>query len=86
MKNAKDILMETGKLALKVTPRVRHEGIEGFNEARELIVKVRAVPEDGKANMAVIKLLAEQWNIPASRLAIARGTAGRHKLLTLLKN
>ena len=82
MKNAKEMLISTGQLALKVTPRARVERIEGLNATGELVVKVRAVPEDGKANTAVIQLISDVFGIPKSRLEITRGSTGRHKTLT----
>jgi uncharacterized protein YggU (UPF0235/DUF167 family) len=74
-------LISTGKLALKVVPRARVEGIEGLDEAGELVVKVRAAAEDGKANAAVIALLAAELSIPKGKLQIARGATSRHKVL-----
>lgn len=81
MEKAKEMLVSTGKLALKVTPKARVEAIEGLNAASELVVKVRAAPEDGKANEAVIALISKAFNIPKSRLSIARGAQSRHKIL-----
>lgn len=81
MENAKEMLISTGKLALKVTPRARSEGVEGMNAAGELIVKVRAVAEDGKANAAVIAVIAEAFGIPKNRLNIAHGITNRHKVI-----
>lgn len=83
MENAKDLLLTTGKLAVKVTPKARKEGIEGLNAAGELVVKVRAAPEDGKANTAVLTLLADAFGLPRSRLEVARGAAARHKIIAL---
>jgi uncharacterized protein (TIGR00251 family) len=83
MENAKELLLSTGSLALKVTPKARTEGIEGMNGAGELVVKVRVPPEDGKANSAVIALLAEALNLPKSRLEIIRGVQSRHKVIAL---
>lgn len=83
MENAKDLLLTTGKLAVKVTPKARKEGIEGLNAAGELVVKVRAAPEDGKANAAVLTLLADAFDLPRSRLEVARGAAARHKIIAL---
>lgn len=82
MENAKEMLISNGYLALKVTPRARLERLEGMNAAGELVVKVRAVPEDGEANRAVIALIAAAFDIPKSRLEITRGSTGRHKILT----
>jgi len=44
-------------------------------------VKTTAVPEKGKANVEVIKLLAEYLEIPKSNLSIAGGaTSSRKKI------
>ena len=81
MENAKELLLRSGQLALKVTPKARTEGIEGQNTAGELVVKVRAAPEDGAANEAVIALLAKAFDLPKRSLHIARGSTGRHKII-----
>lgn len=82
MEKAKELLINTGKLAVKVTPKARKEGLEGMNDAGELVIKVRAAPEDGKANEAVLALLAEAFGLPRSRLEVARGMTNRHKVIT----
>ena len=81
MENAKEMLLTSGKLALKVTPRARSEGLEGMNAAGELVVKVRVAPEDGKANAAVITMISKAFGIPKSRLEIDRGALSRHKII-----
>ena len=70
-----------GRLALRVTPGARSEGIE-LGEGRAL-VKVRAKPQDGAANVAVLALLAEALGEPTSRLRLLRGATGRDKLVQL---
>lgn len=44
-----------------------------------LKVRVTATPEKGKANAALIKLLAKEWGLSPSRLAIASGAKERRK-------
>lgn len=68
-----------GRLALRVTPGARSESIE-IGEG-VLLVKVRTKPQDGKANQAVLELLAEALGVAASRLQLFRGRAGRDKLV-----
>jgi hypothetical protein len=70
-----------GRLALRVTPGARTEGIEIAGD--RLLVKVRAKPQDGAANAAVLELLAEALGVAASRLRMLRGATGRDKLLQL---
>jgi uncharacterized protein YggU (UPF0235/DUF167 family) len=71
-----------GRLALRVTPGARGEAIT--IEQGRLLVKVRAKPEDGRANAAVLELLAEALGIATSRLRMLRGATGRDKLVQLL--
>jgi uncharacterized protein len=40
---------------------------------------VTAPPEDGKANAAVIALLAEQWRLPKSSFDVIKGQTARAK-------
>ena len=70
-----------GRLALRVTPGSRTEGIE-LGEGR-LLVKVRAKPQDGAANDAVLALLAQALGVATSRLRMLRGATGRDKLVQL---
>lgn len=66
-----------GRLALRVTPGARVEGLE-LVEGR-LLAKVRARPEDGKANAAVLALLAQALDIAPSRIELLRGATSREK-------
>ena len=52
---------------------------------RRLCVRVTAVPEKGKANQAMIKLLAKAWHVPRGRLAVVTGSKERNKTLLLQK-
>lgn len=68
-----------GRLAVRVTPGARSEGIA--IEAGRVSVKVRAKPQDGAANDAVIALLAIALAIAPSRIELLRGASSRSKLL-----
>lgn len=70
-----------GRLAVRVTPGARSEGLE-IAEGR-LLAKVRAKPEDGKANAAVLGLLARALRLAPSRLALLRGATSREKLVQI---
>ena len=70
-----------GRLALRVTPGARVESVE-LGEGK-LLMKVRVKPEDGKANAAVLELLAAARGIATSRLRMLRGATGRDKLVQL---
>lgn len=68
-----------GRLAVRVTPGARSEAMEIGDGV--LLVKVRAKPQDGAANDAVLKLLAKALGIATSRCHLLRGATGRDKLV-----
>ena len=72
---------DQGRLALRVTPGARSEGVE-LGEGLVLI-KVRAKPQEGEANEAVLALLAQALGVATSRLRMLRGATGRDKLVQL---
>jgi len=74
-------------LAVRLTPkasRARIEGLETDAEGRAwLKVSVTTVPENGKANAALIALLAKAWRLPKGAFAIASGATARRKTLRI---
>ena len=70
-----------GRLALRVTPGARVEGIA--LEGGGVQVKVRAKPQDGAANDAVLAMLAKALGTAPSRLTLLRGATSRDKLVQL---
>lgn len=70
-----------GRLALRATPGARVEAIS--IEGDQLSVKVRAKPQDGAANDAVIALVAQALSIAPSHIALLRGATSRQKMLKI---
>ncbi|MCB2083870.1 MAG: DUF167 domain-containing protein [Sphingomonadaceae bacterium] len=70
-----------GRLALRVTPGARSEAMA--IEHGRLTARVRARPQDGVANAAVLKLLAAALDMAPSRLTLLRGATSREKLIQL---
>ena len=70
-----------GRLMVRVTPGARHEALEISDGV--LTVKVRAKPQDGAANEAVIRHVAKALGEAPSKLTIVRGETSREKLLQL---
>ncbi len=68
---------------VRLTPKGGRDALEGWTKASDgtshLKARVRAVPEDGKANAALIALLAHALGIARSALAIASGEKARLK-------
>ncbi len=74
-------------LHLRVTPNAGRDAIEGA-ETRDdgtsvLRVRVRAVPDKGKANAAVIALLAKALDVPKSAISLVSGETSRLKTLLI---
>ena len=70
-----------GRLGLRVTPGAREVSAK-FGDG-VLLIKVRTAPEDGKANQAVLSLLASALGVATLRLRMLRGATGRDKLVQL---
>lgn len=66
-----------GRLALRVTPGAKAEGMEVGDGI--LLVKVRTKPEGGGANDAVLKMLAKALDTAPSGLTLISGATGRNK-------
>ena len=73
------------RAVLRVTPKASRNAVTGLADLGEgrkaLKVAVTTVPEDGKANEAVIKLLAKLWHVPKSSIAVVAGHTDRNKIL-----
>jgi uncharacterized protein (TIGR00251 family) len=65
-------------LKIKVTPKASKNAIAGWL-GEELKVMVTAAPEKGKANQAVITLLAEKLRIPKQTIRIVAGQTSARK-------
>ena len=67
------------KIQVKVKPNSRTEELR--QEGDSFIVKVKEPPKEGKANQAVVKLLAEHFGVPHSRVRILSGFRSRNKVI-----
>lgn len=73
----------SARLAVRVTPKASKDEVVGWREG-ELLVRVSAAPEGGKANAAVCRLLAKRLGVSRSRVRILSGTTSRHKVLEIV--
>lgn len=73
-------------LRVKVTPKAKSERIKktaGADGTDLYKIYVTAAPEDGKANEAVLKLLAKSLGVSKSSLTIVRGLTSREKTIKI---
>ena len=69
-------------IRLKVKPRARLESLTELDDGT-YIACVKAAPVDGKANAALVALLADHFAVPKARVRIKSGTGARLKLVEI---
>lgn len=74
----------TKKFSLKVKTQAKHNEVVQLSET-ELSVKTAAAPTRGKANDAVVKLLAEFFRLPKWKIQILTGKASPHKVIEVME-
>lgn len=70
------------KIIIKAKPGAREDKIEKVDEAN-YTVYVQAPPIDGKANAAIIKLLAAHFDVSQSLIEIISGHMARVKVVEI---
>lgn len=72
----------SARLTLRVSPGAARSVVVGRHGAGWKL-RVAAAPEDGKANDAVVRLLADTLALPARDVQIVSGRASRDKIVAL---
>jgi uncharacterized protein (TIGR00251 family) len=71
------------RVTVRLTPRGRADRIDGVARLADgtpvLKVSVGAPPEDGRANEALLRLLAAEWGLTRRDVAIVAGAKSRNK-------
>jgi uncharacterized protein (TIGR00251 family) len=75
------------RIAVRLAPRSRADRIDGITRspggAAVLKVSVTAPPADGRANEALLRLLAGEWRVPLRDLRLVGGAKSRSKIVHL---
>jgi uncharacterized protein len=70
------------RLRLRVSPGATRAGVVGrYGQAWK--VRVAAPPEDGRANDAVVRLLADTLSVPRDAVKLVSGQSARDKIVEL---
>lgn len=69
------------KISVVVKPNSRKEKVEKSENC--YIVSVREPPVENKANLAVIKLLSDFFDVPKSQITIVSGQKSKRKIINL---
>jgi uncharacterized protein (TIGR00251 family) len=69
-------------LSVRVTPRASRDEVVGWS-GDQLLVRLRAPPVEGRANDALVRLLARRLNVPLAAVELAAGATARAKVLRI---
>ena len=74
-------------LIVRLTPKGGRDSIDGIDQLADgravLKVRVRAVPAEGAANAALIRLIARAIGVPQRNVTLAAGDTARVKRLVI---
>ena len=70
------------RINIKAKPSARENKVEKIDEIN-YIVSVKEPPIQGRANQAIIKLLAEYFNISPTQVRIVIGHTSRNKIIEI---
>ena len=72
---------------VRLTPKGFRNSVTGLareaNGSAVLKASVTAMPDHGKANTALLRLLAKEWQIPRSSLTIIKGLTKKRKTVEI---
>ena len=80
-----ELLQSQNRIKVRVTPKAARNRVEiedGPDGSTTFRVWVTSAPEKGKANLQVLRLIADELGLPRSRLAITQGLNGRDKTIS----
>ena len=66
-----------------IKPNSRKGPLIELQDDKSLVVYVREPAIEGIANIALVKLLAEYFTVPKTRVTIIRGLTAKHKLVEI---
>lgn len=69
------------KITVRVTTRAARD--EVIQQGDVCMVRVRAIPKDGEANEAVIRLLAKHFGVGKMAIHIVSGHSARDKIVEI---
>lgn len=70
------------RIRVRVTPRAGRDQIDGLREGA-LRVRLAAPPVEGRANEALVRLLARALGLPPRDVRVVRGETAREKLIEI---
>lgn len=73
------------KIFVKIKPNAKEESVRGEVGGNVYFVSVKEPPIDGRANQALVKVVAEYFKVAPSCVRITSGHTGHQKILEIIK-
>ncbi len=70
------------KIFVLVKPKSKEEKIEKVDD-NHFVIKVKEPPVQGRANLAIIRVLADYFNIDNSKIRIISGHTFKNKIIEI---
>ncbi len=70
------------KISIRVKPNSKENQVEETGP-NELLVRVKAPPQENKANQEVVKILSKYFQVPRSRISIVSGLQSKQKIVKI---
>jgi len=71
------------QITVKIKPNSKHREEVVEQSDGSLMVYTKAAAIEGRANDALVRLLAEYYSVPKSRVTIVRGATSRQKIVQI---
>jgi uncharacterized protein (TIGR00251 family) len=74
----------TSSIKVRVSPKSQKGAVIGWMDDGALKVKVLAAPEGGRANIELLRVVAEELKIPVRNVTLERGASSTDKVLKIV--
>jgi uncharacterized protein (TIGR00251 family) len=71
-------------ITVRVSPKSSRSGVSGWMDDGSLKVKVLAAPEGGRANIELLRVVAEELKIPVRHVTLESGASSTIKTLKIV--
>jgi hypothetical protein len=73
----------SARFAVRLMPRGGSDRVDGVSDEGTLLVRVAAPAVAGAANAALLRLLADELDLPRTSVRLVAGAVGRQKLIVV---
>ncbi len=81
--DAPEVEEKTATIRVRVSPKSLKGLVVGWMDDGALKVKVLAAPEGGRANIELLRVVAEELRIPIRHVSLESGSASSNKVLKI---